>query len=63
MRVDQTPGSPKTPLSDSQIDAKFFDCAGSSINSQNVKRSLYLLRTLTDSVDCRELFDSLRQKI
>jgi hypothetical protein len=63
MRVDQTPGSPKTPLPDSQIDAKFLDCASSSITSENAIRSLYLLRNLSDLVDCRAVFDSLRQKI
>jgi len=63
MRVDQTPGSPKTPLPDSQIDAKFLDCASSSITSENANRLLYLLRNLSDLIDCRAVFDSLRQKI
>jgi 2-methylcitrate dehydratase PrpD len=61
MRVDQTPGSPKTPLPDSQIDAKFLDCASSSMTSENAERSLYLLRSLTELADCQPVFDCLKQ--
>jgi 2-methylcitrate dehydratase PrpD len=59
MRVDATPGSPKTPMPASQLDTKFLDCAAASMSGDRAQEALGLLRSLPELPDCRPLLECL----
>jgi hypothetical protein len=62
MRVDATPGSPKTPMAASQLDTKFLDCAAASMSGDRAQEALGLLRSLPELPDCRPLLECLANK-
>ena len=59
-KVDETPGSPQTPMPDEQLDAKFLDCASASLEKARARQALGMLRRLGDLPDIRALSDCLR---
>ena len=59
-KVDETPGSPLTPMPDEQLDAKFLDCASASLEKARARQALGMLRRLGDLPDIRALSDCLR---
>ncbi|HEY4067886.1 MAG TPA: MmgE/PrpD family protein [Burkholderiaceae bacterium] len=61
MRVHTTPGSPQTPLSASELDAKFTDCARAALGDAGAAAALRLARDLQGQPDCTELIARLRR--
>jgi 2-methylcitrate dehydratase PrpD len=59
MRVNSTPGSPETPLSRSELDAKFLDCAKASLRPAEATRALHCIRGLASAADSAELAELL----
>ncbi len=58
-RIEETPGSPSSPLTPGELDAKFTDCAQALLGQVRTDHALRQIRTLAQAPDCQGLLDAL----